>query len=289
MPRATLSHCTLLWGANGSGKSVLLEVAACVSQSKHAGRFAGNDPENQGGMESEFRAEILYSTAESVEKRIDLQISNGHVTRSEGLSPCLLPPGDIEFIYCSAEDISRKYQEDDVDFLMNALSIDRSALVALLKHGTTTVLPGTLILAVDSEEDENGNSRPRQKENGEPYWQLRVKLDSKSSSLGYTQLSGSEQTRIILDLLISKAREVAKQRLTILLIDHLVSSFDAINFGKVLNTLSLEEFQSVVAMPAGQTDGLLDIEGDSATFKELPAVRGWRLVTLQGKNSLLNK
>lgn len=45
------------------------------------------------------------------------------------------PPGDLEVILCSERETRRRAHEDDVDFLMRYLNIDKAALFYLAEMG----------------------------------------------------------------------------------------------------------------------------------------------------------
>ncbi len=124
LPIVHLSRCTIIWGPSASGKTSLLEIAASINQSKYADRFNGT--RKLGGDGKYYpvtvSATVVYSTVDTLSKEVNLEISGQELKRAEGTTPCLLPPGDLEIIYCSTTDCYRRQHEDDIDFMMRVLN-----------------------------------------------------------------------------------------------------------------------------------------------------------------------
>lgn len=78
---------------------------------------------------------------------------------------------------------------------------------------------------------------------------------------------------LLLDLLITKAREICKQRLTLLLVEALAINLDAGNFGKLLEALSREDFQTVVSLPPNFEQKILIAENGKSTLNMLECTR----------------
>lgn len=281
-----LSRCTLLWAKNGAGKSSLIEIAASVSNSRHAERFAENNTMDDSGNKSpaSFSAQITYSTVDALSKVIQLDISERRLVRREGANLCLLPPGDLEIVYCIDESRSRKAHEDDLDFLLRVLNLDKSAFLALASWCKGVLIPGEFKFkqADDDTDDseESSTSQKKYKTDGKPYMELMFKKYPLNFFVQYTGLSTSEQDRIVLDLFIAKAREVAKQRLTVVLIDDLANSLDKNNFARLLTALASEPFQSLLTLPPRLDKDLLDYDKDQPLLKDIDELRGWKLETL---------
>lgn len=263
-----LSRNTLLYGKSASGKTSLLEMAASISRSKYAERF------------SNACAKVVYSTVDSLNKEVNLKIKGIELTRQDNLSPqCLLPPGDLEVIYCSDNECHKKEYEDDIDFMMRLLNIDKSALLAMSKIGTNSIIPGEIKFEPAEYDDEGeGESYPRKKSDGKPYFQLWHKKLGKDFFVCYDGLSGSEKGLLIIDLLITKAREVSKQRLTLLLIDSLSMNFDDFNFQNLLEKLTNQPFQIVVVLPPSMERKILlfDKLGE-VKLQSLDYLESWRI------------
>ena len=98
----------------------------------------------------------------------------------------------------------------------------------------------------------------------------------------FNGLSGSEQDRLILDLLISKTREVSKQRLTVLVIEDFALSLDAANFENLLRCLTAEDFQVLVLLPPAREKDVLDVNNGERTLQSLEYLSPWKLTFLPG-------
>ncbi len=130
-------------------------------------------------------------------------------------------------------------------------------------------------------DDERKVLRRRCKDDGELYHEFRFKIEGGDCFVPLCNLSGSEQGRLILDLLITKAREVSMQRLTLLLVESLVVSFDKSNFAAVLTALAKEEFQTVVSLPQYRVPDVLDGTSDHCKLKPLDYLAPWRLAVIE--------
>jgi hypothetical protein len=279
LPKLTLSKNTLMWGKHGSGKTILLEIAASISNSRFADRFISKEIKNNDDSNSnlKFAAKVIYSTVDTYSKEIQLKIKGPKLVRKEGMMTNLLPQGDIEVIYCSWQDEKKHTYEDDIDFLMRVLNIDRSAFFALAEMGTSTIFPGEIKIVQAELEDEEGNCSLQFKEDGSPFYELEFRLESRAFFISFSMLSGSEQGRLVIDLLINKAREISKQRLTLLLIESLSMSFDESNLKRLLNALKNEEFQSVVSIPPAREENIIENTDDGFKLKSLEFLSGWQL------------
>lgn len=282
LPKVTLSRFTLLWGENHRGKTSLLDAAASVSRSRYAERFSGTQIKNAKGVyePAKFCAKVTYSTVDSLSKELNLEIVGLELTRRDGLVPCLLPPGDLEVIYCSESERRKLDSEDDVDFMMRVLSVDKSAFYALAKIGVNTLIPGEIKIQQAEEEDASGVSNLMYKANGKPHFEVLFKIAPRTFFVPYELLSSSEQGRLILDLQITKAREICKQRLTLLLIESLSINFDAESFETLLKQLAKEEFQVVVSLPPYLEHKLLQNDTGPYTLQTYGYLDSWHLAII---------
>lgn len=278
LPRVTLSRNTLLAGGNGAGKSALLEAAASISDSAFGERFHGAFIRKPGGnlQPATFSAEVTYSTVDYANKKVTVEIRGDKLIRTEGRTPCLLPPGDIEIILVSNLNLIRRADEDDVDYFMRNLNVDRTALFALAKLGTKSVMPAEIDIREAVMEDDDGNSHPVLKSNGAAYLELIINgVEAPRGS--FRTLSGSEKTRFIVDMFMSKAREVCKQRLTLLLIDDFVASLDEANYANLITKLSQEDFQSVVVLPSAREKNVAKNVDGGLELKDLDYLAQWSI------------
>ncbi|MEN1479076.1 hypothetical protein AAIH16_36440, partial [Pseudomonas aeruginosa] len=77
-PRITLSRNTLIFGRNCSGKTSLMEAAASVSNSIYAENFCGT---YKDGAYLKYKVQIKYSTVDTLNKTLELEMSNGSLVR----------------------------------------------------------------------------------------------------------------------------------------------------------------------------------------------------------------
>ena len=279
-PKITLHRRTIMYGPNCSGKSSLLQVAASVNQSKYVERFSGTYKIDKNGNKrpETFLAKITYSTVDTLSKEIFLRIEGDKISRYFESAPCLFPPGDIEIIYCSENDLRRRESEDDVDFLMRVLGVDKCTLFELSRIGTKSIIPGDLRFneAMEWDEDE-GKEKPVSTTNGDRYIELNFRMYPRDGYVTYKALSTSEQRRLLTDMLITKARESCKQRLTLFIVEDLAINFDSPNFENLLNALAAENFQSIVSLPPNREDEILINKNGSQTLSSVDCTRAWHL------------
>ncbi|QEI05530.1 hypothetical protein FXN63_06510 [Pigmentiphaga aceris] len=275
-----LSRFNLLHGPSNSGKSVLLELAASITNSHNARRMLSQSqgPRAASNLPT-WSGKVLYTTVDVLDKVVQLDIDAGHFRRREGSTPCLLPPGDIEVILCSSNDAEQRTDEDDVEFLMRLLNIDHSTVHALLSLAVGKLLPGKYRIAQGYEDNEHGTDvQLRFKINGKPHFELQ--FSDGNSWLPLSSLSKSSTDKVILDLFIAKAREVAKQRLTLFLVDGISFNFDEPNYQNLLNTIAAEEFQAVLCLPPRQEQFLLEKREGLLRLKDVAHLRSWDLIQL---------
>ncbi|KZK28499.1 hypothetical protein A4F85_12010 [Delftia sp. GW456-R20] len=225
---------------------------------------------------------MTYTTVDALGKVLKLEITEGVLSRWDGMQLCLLPPGDLEVIYCFEEVRKKLDEEDDVDFLMRVLNLDKSALIALSRTSKGVLMPGEFTFSQaddDSDDEAEEPTAKKVKTDGRPYMEITFKKLGHDFSVSYGGLSGSEQVRLLLDLFIAKAREVSKQRLTLFMAEDLPASLDEGNFAKLLSALANEPFQSLLSLPPGQEKAVLDLSSGAAQMREADYLRGWTLVT----------
>lgn len=276
-PKIDLSRWSLLWGPHGVGKTALLEFAASVSNSKYADRFSN---------ESDIVCEALvrYSTVDAFDKKLSLKIIEGNLRRIENNNDCLLSPGDLQIIYCDTNDILPDLHEDHIDLMQRILNVDKTALMSLCSIGTKTLMAGEIkfeqgVELIENEWSDDYDEKPKLKLNQEPFFELHFK--SKKSRLDsfvpYHRLATSERAMLILDLQITMAREIAKQCLTLLIIEDLAINFDQYNFERLLEALVTESFQTIVSLPPRLEECVIDKSNKDFTLQEHDYLSSWRL------------
>lgn len=189
----------------------------------------------------------------------------------------------LEIIFCSDIKGKQKENEDDIDFMMNIFNVDKSALFALTKIGTKSLMAGKIKFEHAEEDDEYDyeKTHKKYKENGDKYFELLFKRDDSNHYVSLNGLSTSEQAKLILDLQITKARETSKQRLTLLLIEELIYNFHEDSFKSLLSALEQEEFQTIVSIPPWIKSDILNIEKDNISLKNLDYLEQWKLEILK--------
>jgi hypothetical protein len=299
-PKIVLSRNSLLLGRNGSGKTLLLEAAASISHEEFAWRFKDERSSVQRA-EDDVRVKVVYSTVDTPAKEVRINVAGTRVSRFEGDARTQLPPADLEVIFAASwvRGPTRGEGGDDVDMLATMLCVDRATVFALLENERREFVPFPLrwqhVHEVELEheqeddyddEDTDGDEAdtvvvPKYKENGEPFLEVCCKMDEDGDYLSFESLSGSEQNCVILELLIAKARETCKHRLTLLLIDA-ESAYRLSDYGfeRLLVTLAGEDFQSVVVLPGVRQDYAEKIR--TKTIPEAPSfLEPWQVVQVQ--------
>ena len=285
-PRATLSRNTIIFGDNRTGKSSLVEVAGAVSDSIYGERFKGiRSVDKNGERPIKIAARVIYSTVDSLSKQIDIEICGKTFTRYENGVPSLLTPGDLEVIVCSSRTAHIRPEEDHIDFLKRYLNVDESAVMAIVKLGARPLLDGQIrfVQATKPQKDDEDKIENIYKDNGEPYMELEIlqEYDYDQHWVDFDNLSGSEQARLLAGLLIIKAKEVSKQRLTLLLIDGVGLTLDTGNFKHLLNTLSTADFQTAIVLPPYREGDILEKDSSGVKLKKLDYLKPWKLVVLE--------
>lgn len=280
LPKIQLSRQTLVTGRNSGGKTSLFEAAASLSDSRYAERFSRGFVTDASGNRThpKFVSKITYSTVDTLSKELFVEVCGDSLIRRDNNSSFLFPPGDIEVIYCSEKDLRRLPGEDDVDFLMRVIGVDRCTLLALIKIGTNTVIHCDVAIEVAQEQDDEGENIGKVvKPDGELYLELMIRIRGHKFPVPLSNLSTSEIGKFILDLSITKAREVCKQKLTLFIIDGLIYNFDFDNFETLLNALSQCDFQTIVVIPPNRDSEFLTLEKEKTVLAPVECAKTWKL------------
>ncbi len=282
-PKLKLWRFTLLAGVGQTGETSLLESAASVSHSEYLNRFVSDKFDNPP-MRPQFAARVTYSTVDTVDKWVDVEAKGSFIVRKEKNQPCLLPPGDLEIVYCGNNDLRWFDHEDDLDYLARILKVDRSALYAIAAVVDWRLCPGAIEFrqGVETDDDDPDVQRSRRKPNGERYIEACILrafgTDTVSVTLG--GLSTSERGRLIVSLLIAKARQISEQRLTLLVVEDPISNFDKGNFLRLLDVIKDQPFQAIVCIPQARRSEVIEVVGDRASLKAIEHLQPWRLCWL---------
>ncbi len=277
LPRLELSRCTLVAGVTASGQTSLLDLAGAVTQSAYAQRFIQREPSTSRVPFVEGR--LTYATVDALDRSVDVQVLGDDIHRILEGKPCLLPPGDIQVIYTTLNDLQARPHEDDVAFLLRLLGVDRSALKAIANAIDLRLAPGPLRFRDGVEEDDHGVSHPRRTPSGERYVEAfcEIRTDELPAEVTLNGLSTSQQRGVILALLIAKAQQISQERLTLLIVEDLIVNFDSSKFMQLLAVLGEMPFQVLVAVPPARHNELLEECAGVATLKPNPDLSSWRL------------
>lgn len=285
-PKVTLSRNTIIFGDSCTGKSFLVEAAGSVSDSNCGERFKGmRSVDESGEHPTKFIAKIIYSTVDTLGKQVDLEVFGEALTRYENGIPSLLPPGDLEIVVCSSRTAHMKPEEDHIDFLKRYLNVDESAVMAIVRLGARPLFDEQLrfVQATRFHEDNEDEVVSVYKHNGDPYMELEILCEYACGQcwVGFSTLSSSEQARLLAGLLIIKAKEISKQRLTLLLIDGVGFTLDAGNFEHLLRVLSVADFQTAIVLPPYRERDVLEKDSSNIKLKDLGYLKPWKLVVLE--------
>lgn len=281
-PKIELSRRTFIYGRNGVGKTSLMSIAASINQSTYANMFFRNQA---NGSQSAYKAEITYSTVDSFSKTITIDVTNGKLSRFDGYTSCLIPPGDIAVIYYAQDHAKHHDDEDDIDFLVRYLNIDESSLFSIFSTIASPLLPGEVKFteAIEYREDDYDEKYPIKvkKTNGDYYRELQFKRADGKYWVSYKAMSSSEKTLFLLGLAIATANEISKQKLTLLLIDGLTHILDKDNFRKLTNVLSSGDYQVLSTFPTSMEAEFLERSNGSLALKDIDYLKPWNIIEIQ--------
>jgi energy-coupling factor transporter ATP-binding protein EcfA2 len=274
-----LSRFTLLAGIEASGKSVLLEMAAGVSDSETLERFANRKPLTHRPQAITASVRITYSTVDTIDKHVDVLVKGSEFERIESRLPCLLPPGDIEVVYCGTRDSYRRDDEDDLDFITRVLKVDKGAAYAFVKAIDPRLAPGSAFFSIAEDTDDEDDSRviSRKKKDGRQFVELVVRHLENGADIPLDALSGTEHARVIIALFVAKAAQISRHRLTMMVIDEFTSGLDGYNFSRLLNTVSRQSFQAIVVVPYSCIADVVDKSGAKHKLMNHEHLKPWTL------------
>jgi len=106
-------------------------------------------------------------------------------------------------------------------------------------------------------------------------------MDGRDNSVVYGGLSGSEKDRLIIDLLVTKAKEICKERLTLLLVEDLAFGLDKNNFEILLRALAKEDFQSIVSLPPSRESDIIARNDGNPVLNDVDFLKSWKLAVVK--------
>ncbi|RQH06166.1 hypothetical protein [Paraburkholderia dinghuensis] len=283
LPELKLWRYTLVAGVHLTGQTSLMQAAAAVTHSEYVQRFATTKFDTVPA-EPSFTARVTYSTVDTVDKWVDVETRGSLIVRTEKDRKCLLPPGDIEVVYAEDSELKSLDHEDDLDFLTRLLRVDRSALFAIAEAMDVRLAPERLYFreGVLTDDEEPERTRTRYKPDGERYVEAYVRrsFGTETYSVVFNGLSTSEKGRLIVALLIAKARRISEERLTLLIVEDPISNFDKSNFLLLLNVIKDQPFQAIVCIPKFRYSDITIKGAEGVSLQPLDELEPWRLCWL---------
>lgn len=237
---AQLQKNNLVRAVNDSGKSLLLEALASISEGEHAWRLK---------KFPSFSVDLQYSTL-TREVSVSAGCREGETLqrKSDG-RPSVLGPADIAILHLDPSLSRSGARKWPFHWLRDCLRVDVDTLQTLAQNVSSSRSTGISIAF-----------RPLNKEDYEsedksqvPMLDVFVTLAKHGFELPFNNLADSEALRIAIALLVELAREVSKSRPTLLCIDSLWR-LDDDSFRLELDKLSSEPIQLLVVAPPGLPD-----------------------------------
>lgn len=262
-----LQKTNILLGDEGSGKSLLFEMAACASDSAHGRRLQSVAAKT--ALPLKTTGSIKYSTADKLDVELRFEFSKDSTIRTQDGKVLLAPPSDISVVYFEADRRLKEAHEDDFEYFRRVLQIDPSSLSSMSEvvgqnDGFAAGRHAFIEAANDDEDDSQGShARGRGRK-----LELVSVFAGASGSVVFEDLSRSQKTRLFIQFFIQKARNTSRQCPTLLLLDLSGTNLDEHNFSKLLNILESEAFQTIVIPPNVR---IADVESSEAPLPEKPA------------------
>jgi energy-coupling factor transporter ATP-binding protein EcfA2 len=205
---------THIYGNNGTGKSALVEfLSSCFKQNIH-----------ERWNESTIKVKMEISMDNSIARNFDSIIENGLITYK--LNDEIVPfvPYDIQIIM-PISPLSPNEFLDDIDKIATTLGFTEEQVYRILT--TTGVKHGLFAKSIRVVEEEKFNNEEFEDEetndvnqSSQKLRRLKIVIKGKEEhEWYYGQLSGTEKTSVLLDLLISFATELCKYRSILLILD----------------------------------------------------------------------
>jgi hypothetical protein len=256
---ASLQKNNLIRGLNDSGKSLLLEGLASISQGEHARRlraFPG------------FNIDLQYTTLIR-EASVSVSCRAGKsLERKYNGEPSLLAPADIAVLHLDPELRRSHTCRWPMHWLCQRLRVDEDT-IQTLAHKISCNRDSGMSIAF----------RPLRKKDYEldsasdaPTLDVFVTLKKHGFELPFNNLADSESLRIVIAMLVELAREVSKNRPTLLCIDSLWI-FDDETLRLELDKLASEPIQLLVVASPELSDSALKTDFPSWNVIDLASIQ----------------
>lgn len=246
-----LQKNNILLGGEGSGKSLLFEMTACASDSAHGHRLQSVAATTSLPLKT--TGTIKYSTADKLDVNLGFEFLMNTTSRTQDGKALFVPPSDISIVYFEADRRKQEPKENDFKFFQRILQIDSSSLSSMCEvvghaDGFAAGRHAFIEPTLDADEDEDDSQINRTQFQG-PRLELVSVFAGKNGPVVFGGLSRSQQTRLLIQFFILKARNTSKQCPTLLLLDLSGTNLDQQNFSMLLNILESEVFQTIVIPP----------------------------------------
>lgn len=247
LPKINLSAHNILHSLQNSGQSTLLEFISCVGRDKFLNRW------QQASSSTTLHAKIAYSM---LDNNIDykIQLENTKFQRLSNNTLEYTPPNDIEITYI---DLFKSARENIIKHILDFLNIDLSTLDLILENLNANpedaLFPATysrIIQQIDDKDNE-GTVINKIDNDGEPCFTLNLIFSRNGETLNfpYEAFSTTEQIRILLSIIFSKAKLSAKDKPTLLIIASRGFGLDLVYLTKMLNILRRLGCQTILEAP----------------------------------------
>jgi hypothetical protein len=204
--RIAFAHANVIVGGNGVGKTAMCEWLRSLKDSSPLWRW-GAYPDREDRQYDDVSAAIDLRAPDR--QRVELAISGGRTTFTLNAGRFPFSPIGYEVSALNRESRSRSPSEGDQIYVAKCLQMDEIGVQALADHITEN--PGIFLKGAEWGEAEDS-------EGGEPVRYLYCLLPN-GYKLPFRSLSSSEQSAVLIDLAIARARILATYRPTLLIIE----------------------------------------------------------------------
>ncbi len=243
LPTINLSKNTILHSPQEAGQSTLLEFISCINDDKYIKRW------KDGNTQVELVGIIEYDTIDN-QVQYTLQLNKDGLSKYKNEVHQVLPPNDVEIIYVDLHEYNN--EEDIVDFFLKILKVDLTTFNLILKEASIkdSLFKGNYQV-VQKYIDDDGNTCIKTKKDGSYCFTIEIShsRNNEEYCLEYESFSGSEKSRILLSLLISKVRIISREKPVLLMLGSRALGLDCPMLTLFLKTLRKMEIQTIIEAP----------------------------------------
>ncbi|MCJ7796109.1 MAG: hypothetical protein MUQ56_04990 [Thermoleophilia bacterium] len=227
--RLEFGKVTVMYGANGTGKTALWEWAAGIGDATRLKRWVEHLPTRDS-----FRVIVTYF--DPLERNVGVTIEDGQASYTIEGKPVPLQPHTVRFI--APKDIAsiRTWEgTDDLRMLSAVFGIPVSGIANLVQ---TWCPDDSALSAVELSQGEHGA-------------QIAVRLAGRRSRLPLGTLSFGELGIVLIEIAMALAAFLSEYSPTVLILDELATFVDDIRLQSTIERLCTDamRFQTIVALP----------------------------------------